>query len=62
MTYIKLQTDGKQISVDMEGESKDLVGMIASLFIKDEQFSMLIISALAVVSEHGNPINDINPN
>ena len=62
MNYIKIELNGERININMEGEPKDLVGMVASSIINDEQFALIILSALATVADHGNPINNINPN
>lgn len=62
MTYIKLEMIGDKINVNMEGEPKDLVGMVASSVINDQQFTMIVIAALAVIAEEGKPIHDINLN
>ncbi len=54
MTYIKLETVGDKIKVNMEGEPKDLVGMFASSIINDENFAKVVIAALVVVAEQGD--------
>jgi hypothetical protein len=62
MTYIKLEMVGDIINVNMEGEAKDLVGMIASGILNDQQLAVMVISALAIIAEEGKPIHDINLN
>lgn len=62
MTYIKVEKEGQVINVNMEGEASDMVGMVASSIMNDKNFAMIIITALAVIAEEGNPINNINMN
>jgi hypothetical protein len=62
MTYIKLEKNGDQINVNMEGEAKDLVGMIASSMMNDNNFATFVLTAMLVLAEEGKPIHDINLN
>jgi len=62
MTYIKLEMVGDIINVNMEGEAKDLVGMLASGILNDQQLAVMVISALTIIAEEGKPIHNINLN
>jgi len=62
MTYIKIEKDGDKINVNMEGEAKDLVGIIASSMKNDNTFAVFVLTALMVLAEEGKPIHDINLN
>lgn len=50
------------VRIDIEGEEKVLASIIASAIMKDPHFGILVLSALAVISEEQTKFPDINPN
>lgn len=63
MAHIIIQEqENRMVRIDIEGEEKVLASIIASAIMKDPHFGILVLSALAVISEEQTKFPDINPN
>lgn len=63
MTYIKIEEhENKKIKIEINGESADLASMLASSILNDEQFCVLVLTALAVIAEEKTKFPNINLN
>lgn len=63
MTYINLHSDGDRTKCEINGRTDELIDMIANAIITDENFGLLVLTAIAAIAEQkNNPLKNINLN
>jgi len=63
MTQINLESDGDKMKCEINGRSEELIDMIATAIIQDENFGILVLTAIAAIaSKKTNPLKNINLN
>ena len=63
MEYIRIEKhEDEKIKIEMNGEASHLASMLASSILNDEQFCILILTALAVIAEEKTKFPNINLN
>lgn len=62
MTYINLESDGDKTKCEISGRTDELIDMIANAIVNDENFGVLVLTAIAAIANKNNPINNINLN
>ena len=63
MTHIKIEeNENHKIKIEINGDAGRLASMLASAILNDEQFCVLILTALAVIAEEKTKFPNINLN
>ena len=63
MAHIIIQEQkDRKVKIDIEGEQKVLASIIAAAIMKDPNFCILVLSALAAITEEQIKFPDINLN
>lgn len=63
MDYIRIESTEQGTSVEINGQAKRLIEILASAILNDPQFGMLVITAIAAIAEEkSNPLNNLNMN
>lgn len=63
MTYINLDSDGNKVKCEISGRSEQLIDMIATAIMEDENFGILVLTAIAAIAKkESNPLKNINLN
>ena len=62
MTYIYLESEDGKTKCEINGRTDELIDMIANAIVNDENFGLLVLTAIAAISNRNNPINNINLN
>lgn len=64
MAHIIIQEqENRKVKIDIEGEQKVLAAILASAIMKDQNFCILVLSAIAAITEEQQiKLPDINLN
>jgi hypothetical protein len=63
MAHIIIQEqEDRKVKIEIEGEQKVLAAIVASAIMNDQHFCILVLSALAAITEEQTKFPDINLN
>jgi len=63
MAHIRIESIGESIKVEIDGNGKDLVNILAQAILNDPNLGLLFMAAVSTIGDtEANPINQINLN